>query len=98
MKIKIAENAADDLICGYNFYEMQEPGVGDYFLDSLLSSIDSLVLYYGIQQKFHRKYYRMLSRVFPYAIYYSYDSETIYIAAVQDVRRNPSFNSKRLES
>ena len=98
MEIKVSDIATEDLIRGYNFYESQEAGVGDYFLDSLWSSIDSLVLYYGIQEIFHRKYYRMLSTTFPYAIYYTYDSDTIYVASVQDVRRKPAFNSTRLES
>ena len=97
MRIKISEDASQDLINGYNFYEEQEPGVGEYFLDSLFSSIDSLVLYYGIQQKFFGKYFRMLSRTFPYAIYYSHDEEIIYIHSVLDVRQNPTFIKHRLE-
>jgi hypothetical protein len=32
MKIKILESAKQDLFEGYSFYEMQEKGVGNYFL------------------------------------------------------------------
>jgi hypothetical protein len=44
MKIRILASASRDLMDGYRFYEMQSAGVGAYFLDSLFSDIDSLIL------------------------------------------------------
>lgn len=48
MKLQIHEKVESDLVEGYRFYESQESGLGDYFLDSLFSDIDSLQLYAGI--------------------------------------------------
>ncbi len=48
MRIRILDEAEQDLVDGAQFYEMQEPGLGEYFLDSLYSDIDSLQLYAGI--------------------------------------------------
>jgi hypothetical protein len=48
MRIEILAEAQQDLIDGYRFYERQSEGVGDYFLDSLFSDIDSLAIYAGI--------------------------------------------------
>lgn len=48
MKVRILESARRDLRCGHNFYERQEAGVGEYFLNSLIADIDSLALYGGI--------------------------------------------------
>lgn len=45
MRIRILTAARQDLIDGYRFYEKQSQGVGGYFLSSLISDIDSLVLY-----------------------------------------------------
>lgn len=42
MKIRILESASQDLIDGFHFYEKQAIGLGNYFLDSLFSDIDSL--------------------------------------------------------
>ena len=42
MKIEILDEAQQDLIDGFRFYESQSIGLGDYFLDSLFSDIDSL--------------------------------------------------------
>ncbi|SDB24705.1 hypothetical protein SAMN05660653_01156 [Desulfonatronum thiosulfatophilum] len=48
MNIRILDEAEQDLVDGFRFYDLQETGMGDYFLDSLFSDIDSLRLYGGI--------------------------------------------------
>ena len=45
MRVAILDEAERDLMDGFRFYEMQDNGLGDYFLDSLFSDIDSLALY-----------------------------------------------------
>ena len=95
MKIKILDEARDDIAVGIRFYDLQGYGLGGYFLDSIMSDIESLHLYCGIHIKI-KNYHRLLSKRFPYAIYYKYDKSTIYIYAVLDCRRNPISISKRL--
>lgn len=53
MRIKILSSAVDDLHAARLFYEIQAEGVGEYFLDSLFSDIDSLTLFAGMHQKNH---------------------------------------------
>ena len=48
MIVVILEVAAEDLESGAQFYESCEAGVGDYFLDSILSDLDSLILFAGV--------------------------------------------------
>ena len=62
MKIKILASASRDLIDGYRFYEMQAEGIGAYFLDSLYSDIDSLIVSAGMHAIYFRKYHRLLSK------------------------------------
>jgi hypothetical protein len=45
MKLRILPAAVADLHRGRDFYARQADSVGDYFLDSLFSDIDSLELY-----------------------------------------------------
>ena len=52
------------------FYEQQAEGVGEYFLDTLFSDIDSLVISGGIHPIHFGKYHRLLSKRFPFAVYY----------------------------
>lgn len=97
MTIRILSIAESDLLRGANFYDRKSPGVGSYFLDSLYSDIDSLVLYGGV----HRivlGYHRMLSRRFPYAIYYKVAGEEVQVWRVLDCRRNPRWIRKQLRT
>jgi len=88
MTVLILDEATQDLRDGFAFYEAQEQGLGDYFLDTLFSDIDSLRLYAGIHAKVFG-FHRLLSSRFPYAIYYSLRDETALVVAVLDCRRNP---------
>jgi hypothetical protein len=50
MKIEILDSAEKDLLDGFKFYERLSRGLGDYFLDSLFSDIESLYLYQEFQR------------------------------------------------
>jgi len=89
MKIKILTSAMEDLHSGRLFYESQGEGIGAYFFDSLFSDIDSLVLYAGIHQKVFG-YHRLLSKRFPYAVYYTLEVDLVLVWRILDLRRNPS--------
>lgn len=96
MRIELLAGAEADLVAGYRFYERQAPGLGTYFLDTLYSDIESLLVYAGIHCIVHGKH-RTLSKRFPYAIYYSVEQQqTIRVHAVLDCRRNPSWIRRRL--
>jgi len=96
VRIDILDEAQEDLIEGFHFYEDREIGLGSYFLDCLFSDIDSLFLYAGIHQVV-LGYHRCLSKRFPFAIYYSLEGDLIRVHAVLDCRRNPSWIRKRLK-
>jgi hypothetical protein len=87
-----------DLRSGHQFYEKQAPGLGGYFLDSLISDIDSLIVYAGIHPIYFESYYRMLSRRFPFAIYYRIQPDEILVYGVLDCRRKPAWVRSRLGS
>ena len=62
MRIRILKSAQEDLREGYWFYECQGAGLGDYFLESLNSDIESLKIYAGVHSKHFRKYHRLLAK------------------------------------
>ena len=96
MRIEILDEAQEDLIQGFRFYESRERGLGTYFLDCLSSDIDSLILYAGIHPIIYA-YRRCLSKRFPFAIYYNVEEDLVQVHAVLDCRRNPSWIRKRLK-
>ncbi len=96
MRIKILESAVQDLLQGHRFYEQQERGLGSYFIDSLFSDIDSLQIFAGIHS-IHFNKYRLLSKRFPYAVYYTLKDEIILVHAVLDCRQDPFQTINRLQ-
>lgn len=96
MKIRILESAIKDLRLGEIFYNQQEAGVGDYFHQCLFSDIESLSVKAGIHRRMFG-FHRLLSRRFPYAIYYRIeDLDFVTIYRVLDCRRNPMKIRKEL--
>ena len=88
MSLRILASAFNDLADGRDFYERQGAGVGEYFLDSLFSDIDSLALYAGIHRKVFG-FHRLLSKRFPYAVYYQFDGRNTIVYRVLDLRQDP---------
>ncbi len=93
--IQILTEAVADLKDGWLFYESQEQGVGDYFWDSLISDIESLILYAGVHSKVNG-YYRMSSKRFPYSIYYDLSGNKASVIAVLPERKNPTWLCDKL--
>ena len=95
MNVTILSPAEEDLEEGYRFYDSQAPGLGTYFLDCLYSDIDSLTYFGGVHPVFFR-YHRLLSKRFPFAVYYRLIDEGAMVFAVLDCRRNPNWIRERL--
>jgi hypothetical protein len=97
VRIEILESARDDLVSGRAFYESQSVGLGDYFLDSLFSDVESLLLYSGVHPIHFDRYHRLLSKRFPFAIYYRTDGDLIRVYAILDCRQDPTKIADRLK-
>jgi hypothetical protein len=81
VRIEILDEAQQDLIEGFYFYEDRETGIGAYFLDCLFSDIDSLLVYAGIHQIVFGDH-RCLSKRFSFAIYYTVEQDLVRVHAV----------------
>ncbi|ACB74664.1 hypothetical protein [Opitutus terrae] len=95
MKIEILPSARGDLAEGFAFYEKQQRGLGTYFLNSLFADIDSLTIHAGVHHRVLGAY-RLLGRVFPFAVYYDVLNDVAKVKAVLDCRRDPKTIEKRL--
>lgn len=96
MKIRILDAAGRDLVEGYRFYEKQSEGVGAYFLQSLYSDIDSLIVNAGMHSIHFGKFHRLLAKRFPFAVYYRVEEQSVFVYAVLDCRRSPAWIRSRL--
>jgi hypothetical protein len=97
MQVGISEDALQDLNDGYLFYEAQRSGVGDYFSTCLRFDIDGLRVTGGIRRIVYRDYHRLLSKAFPYGIFYTVEEgRMVVVWAVVDLRRDPEWIREKL--
>jgi len=96
MKVTVLESARRSIVDGYHFYENREAGLGPYFLDSILSDLRSLQVLAGRHEIFVDDYYRLISKKFPFAIYYKVENNVGIVYAVLDCRRDPEWILKQL--
>jgi len=94
-EIYLLEEAEEDLENGKIFYDDNEPGVGAYFWDSMISEIESLYLYAGVHE-IKYNFYKMITKRFPYAIYYYISNSEVYVVAVLPMKKDPRWIRKRL--
>jgi plasmid stabilization system protein ParE len=85
-RVIILADAAEDIEAARDFYEAQEPGIGEYCVDSLLADIESLGLFSGIHP-LHFEFHRVLASRFPFGIYYREVGKETQVFAVLDLRR-----------
>ncbi|WP_287603111.1 type II toxin-antitoxin system RelE/ParE family toxin [Thiothrix sp.] len=95
MRIELHPDAEADLVDGFAFYDAQQAGLGDYFVDSLLADLESLQIYAGIHP-IHFGFNRLLAKRFPFAVYYRVENEVVRVYAVLDCRRDPVVTHERL--
>ncbi|MDL5046254.1 hypothetical protein QQ054_09425 [Oscillatoria amoena NRMC-F 0135] len=77
-----------DLADARCFYDLSGKTVGEYFFDTLFSEIDSLSLYGGIHARRYG-FHTMLSKRFPYAVYYLLQNDEVIVFRVLDCRQDP---------
>ncbi|MBX9743115.1 MAG: hypothetical protein K2W99_06225 [Chthoniobacterales bacterium] len=88
LRVEVLALAEQDLYDGYDFYESQRVGLGDYFLKSLRSDILAL----GIRAGIHRKrlsLFRVKLKKFPYWVYYAFKKDVVYVLTVLDTGQDP---------
>ena len=95
--VEISSDALTDLEIGVDFYEKQDPGVGEHFLSTLKAEIDGLSFTGGIHKKVYKDLHRLVCRKFPFAIFYAFDARSVLVVAVGDCRREPEWIREHLD-
>ena len=97
ISVGISDEALEDLSDGYRFYERQEPGLGEYFSSHLKADIEGLKVTGGIHRKAYRNLHRLLSKTFPWAVFYIHSETRVTVIAVIDCRRDPKWIREHLD-
>jgi len=95
-KVEISADAILDLEEGYDFYEEQEFGAGDYFLSQIKAEINGFKVNGGDHKLVFKDLHRSISKKFPYSVFYTYQADTVLVVAVVDNRRDPDWIREHL--
>lgn len=81
--------AAADVEYAYQWYELQQAGLGEEFLAAVRAALESMMASAESFPVVHRQTRRALLRRFPYGLYYRIFDDQIVVVACMHGRRNP---------
>ena len=79
-----------DLVAGFDWYEEQRSGLGEYFLSAVQSTLKSVELHPEIFVSVHREVRRAIVSRFPFAIFYVVELKRIVVLRLLHTARDPS--------
>ena len=88
-RLVVRPEAEAELREAYAWYEERRPGLGDEFLLCIDACLDSIERHPGLHPVIHRGVRRALLRRFPYGVFYVMAENTISVAAVFHLSRDP---------
>jgi plasmid stabilization system protein ParE len=88
--LHIAPAAARDIVGAYNWYENQQPGLGEQFRTELHVAFALVPQFSEAGPAVHRDLRRLLVRRFPYALYYRLTDTDVVIRACLHLHSDPS--------
>lgn len=92
----IAPEAQQDIDEAYSWYEDRRYGLGEEFLSCLDAAIQKICRTPELYAKIFKEYRRTLTRRFPYAVFYEFTNEKVYVYSVFHTSQNPEKWKKRL--
>jgi hypothetical protein len=95
MNLQLHKLARQDLFDGEEFYEQQEPGLGNYFSEALEVDLERLLHLHSHDQfiytpKERHGHFVIRSLKFPWSIYYRCENDRLLVSAVLDQRFSPT--------
>ena len=92
-KIFIDSRAADDIDNAYDWYEQQQPGLGDLFLEELIEYYEKLEqnpdIFSRVNEQYRQASLQRFQR-FRYVILYEVNNRDVFIDAIFHTSRNPA--------
>jgi toxin ParE1/3/4 len=92
----VTKSAEADLLDGYRDYESKQAGLGARFLDEVEQAFNRILPNPMLYQEVEPEIRRCIPHVFPYLIFYAFDSDSVSILAVIHGAQAPASIQKRL--
>ena len=89
VRLVFSPEVKDDLDNAYGWYEDRRPGLGEEFLSCIEAAISRISRTPELYPRVYKQYRRCLIRRFPYAIFFEYESEIIFVYSIFHTSQNP---------
>ena len=96
MQIKFLPPAQRELDAAVNYYNKEQPELGDAFLNEVLKSLELIGELPLAWPKLSRRTRRCIIKQFPYYLVYQVRQEEIIIVAIAHFHRQPNYWNDRL--
>lgn len=90
MILEILDEAAEEIVSIFKWYESKRPGLGNDFELCLDEVFSRIIKNPEIYPSWYRKTRCALTTRFPYGIFYRIIDDTIYVVAIFHLKRKPS--------
>ncbi len=90
--------AERDATTAYDYYEALVSGLGDRFLSEIDRVLDLISARPEMYQEVIPGVRRALTRVFPYGVFYLFESNTVYVIAVAADMQDPTRWQSRIST
>ena len=91
MRVVSHPEADEELEAAAVWYDTQEPGLGEVFLDQFESALRRIVADPQVWRRIRGENRKVNFQSFPYAIVYSATADEIYVKAVMHLHRRPFY-------
>jgi len=89
VRVVAAPEAEQDVADAYAWYEGRRAGLGEEFLGCLDACIEAIRRSPKTHATIFRSFRRALTRRFPYAVFYEYDSGVVTVFGILHTSRHP---------
>ena len=94
-RLAFTSSATLDIQAASRWYDAEQPGLGRAFQDELWRVLDLLVANPEIGPIAHRDLRRVMTRKFPYVLYYRLKDDIVEVRACLHQRRHPRVAARR---
>jgi plasmid stabilization system protein ParE len=98
MKLRILEEAQQDLESSVDYYNEESPGLGYEFADEIYQTIHRIIENPDAWHPLSKRTRRCLAHRFPFAVVYQKRDQHIFVIAVMHLKRDPEFWKSRSAS
>ena len=94
----VRPEAETDITQAFDWYEARVPGLGSEFLLALDAAFNSILRNHLLYPEVYKAVRRVLTRRFPFAVFFVIEETRIVVLSVFHVKRNPQEWEKRVKN